>query len=170
MINLKDMKRLLVAFSLLIIAACTQAQNSAPPPPPPFIAPYKIQKLDNTYTTPADLKKNKPVMLIYFAPDCGHCQKLVYDMKPVINSFKDIQVVMITFTDIRMVKKFNEDYGLSAYPNFTLGTEGYTYNVQKYYQLRSTPYIAIYDHKGKLVQAFEKVPPMKELVATIKKA
>nr|WP_294946207.1 thioredoxin fold domain-containing protein [uncultured Mucilaginibacter sp.] len=157
------MKKLLFAITLLIAAGCSKAQ-------PPVIAPYKMLKLDNTWTTPADLKKDKPVMLIYFAPDCSHCQKLIYDMKPVMKSFKDIQVVMITFTDIRMVKTFNEDFGLSAYKNFTLGTEGYTYTVQKYYQMKTTPYIAIYGKDGHLVQAFEKVPPIPELVAAVKKA
>jgi len=166
MVTLTNMKRLVFALGLIIFASCSRAQIGTPT----VIAPYKMLKLDNTYTTPADLKKNKPVMLIYFSPDCGHCQKLVYDMKPVMNQFKDIQVVMITFTDIKMVKNFSEEYNLAAYPNFTLGTEGYTYNVQKYYRLKTTPYIAIYDHKGQLVKAFEKVPPIPELVTTVKKA
>jgi thiol-disulfide isomerase/thioredoxin len=166
MFTLKKMKRLLLAFSLIIFVSCTQAQTNVPP----VIAPYRMLKLDNTYTTPADLQKNKPVMLIYFAPDCGHCQKLISDMKPVMNKFKDIQVVMITFTDIKMVKTFYNDYGLSAYPNFTLGTEGYTYRVQKYYKLTTTPYIAIYNHKGQLVKAYEKPPKIEDLVAAVKKA
>ncbi|MFD0766189.1 TlpA family protein disulfide reductase [Mucilaginibacter lutimaris] len=159
------MKRALLMLTLLIAAACTSAQTT-----PPVIAPYKIVTTKDVNSTPADLKKNQPVMLIYFAPDCGHCQKLISDMKPFMKDFSKIQVVMITFTDIRMVKTFQNDYGLTAYPNFTLGTEGYTYTVQKYYQLKHTPYIAIYDHKGKLVQAYEKPPEMKELIATVKKA
>ncbi|WP_354427273.1 MULTISPECIES: thioredoxin domain-containing protein [unclassified Mucilaginibacter] len=161
------MKRILLMLTLLIAVACTNAQT---PPTPPVIAPYKILTTKDVYSTPADLKKNQPVMLIYFATDCGHCQKLVNDMKPFMKDFKNIQVVMVTFSDIRMVKTFQNDYGLTAYPNFTLGTEGYTYTVQKYYKLQHTPYIAIYDHKGKLVQAYEKPPEMKELIATVKKA
>lgn len=102
-------------------------------------------------------------MLIYFAPDCGHCQKLVYDMKPKMNSFKDLQIVMITFTDIKMVKPFYEEYKLAEYPNITMGTEGYGGSVQKYYQIRTTPFIAFYDAKGNLVKSYEKVPVMSEL-------
>jgi thiol-disulfide isomerase/thioredoxin len=166
MLYIKEMKKLIFILTLLIGAGCSNAQ----PPPPPVIAPYKILTTKDTYVTPANLQKNKPVMLIYFAPDCSHCQKLITDMKPVMKSFKDIQVVMITFSDIRMVKSFQSDYGLTAWPNFILGTEGYTYTVQRYYQLKHTPYIAIYDHKGKLVQAYEKVPEIKDLVATVKKA
>jgi len=159
------MKKLVFFLSLVIASACTRAQTT-----PPVIAPYKILTTKDVYSTPADLPKNKPVMLIYFATDCGHCQKLITDMKPYMKDFEDMQVVMITFSDIRMVKSFQNDYGLTAWPNFTLGTEGYTYTVQKYYKLQHTPYIAIYDHKGKLVQAYEKPPEIKELVAVAKKA
>jgi thiol-disulfide isomerase/thioredoxin len=165
--TIKKMKKLLAILTLVIAAGCTRAQT---PPIPPTIAPYKILTTKDTYTTPADLKKNQPVMLIYFAPDCGHCQKLISDMKPYMKSLKDIQVIMVTFSDIRMVKTFQNDYGLTAWPNFILGTEGYSYTVQRYYHLQHTPYIAIYDHSGKLVKAYEKAPEIKELLATVKKA
>lgn len=152
---LYQMKKLILALSLFIAVGCS-AQ-------PPALAPYKIQKLDNSYTTNADLKKNKPVMLIYFAPDCSHCEKLVYDMKPKMNSFKDLQIIMLTFTDIKMVKPFYDEYKLAAYPNITIGTEGYGGSVQKYYQIRTTPFIAFYDARGNLVKSYEKVPVMSEL-------
>ncbi|MFD0795265.1 TlpA family protein disulfide reductase [Mucilaginibacter litoreus] len=164
--KLKEMKK--ITFLLLLIIAgfsCTRAQNI-----PPVIAPYKILTTNDVYVTPADLPKNTPVMLIYFAPDCPHCQKLIRDLKPSMNKLKNIQVVMITFTDIRMVKTFENDYGLKPYKNFTLGTEGYTYKVQRYYQLKHTPYIAIYDHSGKLVEAFDKEPSVDDILGAVKKA
>ena len=163
--TLDQMKRLIfLLFAVIAGFACTQAQTI-----PTTIPPYKIVTTKDQTLTPADLVKNKPVMIIYFAPDCSHCQKLIADMKPSMAKFKNIQVIMITFSDIRMVKTFQNDYGLTAWPNVILGTEGYTYTVQRFYQLKHTPYIAIYDHKGKLMQAYEKVPEMQELLATIKK-
>jgi thioredoxin-related protein len=158
----QKMKRLLFALSLIMATGCIKAQ-------PPVIAPYKMLKMDNTYTTNADLQKNKPVMLIYFAPDCSHCQKLIYDMKPKMSSFKDLQVVMITFTDIKMVKAFDHDFNISAYKNFTMGTEGYGGSVQKYYQITTTPFVAVYDRNGFLVKSFTKVPKVPELIEAVKK-
>ncbi|MEB0248651.1 thioredoxin domain-containing protein, partial [Mucilaginibacter sp. 5B2] len=145
---------------------CTQAQTQTIPL---TIPPYKILTTKDQNLTPADLVKNKPVMIIYFAPDCPHCQKLVNDMKPSMAKFKNIQVVMITFTDIRMVKTFENDYGLKAYPNFILGTEGYTYTVQRFYKLQHTPFVAIYGKTGQLVQSFEKQPEASDLLKAIKK-
>ena len=159
------MKKLVfLLFMVMVGFACTQAQTM-----PTTIPPYKILTTKDQNLTSADLEKNKPVMIIYFAPDCPHCQKLIKDMKPSMSKFKNIQVIMITFSDIRMVKTFENDYGLKAYPNFILGTEGYTYTVQRFYQLKHTPFVAIYDKNGKLVQTFEKQPEASDLLTAIKK-
>ena len=157
-------------LSLIIAAGCTQAQNKQNIENIPH---FKILKADSTYFTYSELKKDKPVMIIYFSPDCSHCQHLMYEMKPKMKQFGDIQIVMITFTDynlLRMLKTFNRDFDLAKYHNLTVGTEGHTYMVQQYYQVKTTPYIAVYDHKGKLVKAFEKAPELDTLIAAVKKA
>lgn len=162
------MKKLLFFFSLIIAAGCSNAQTAYTPPP--FIPPYNILTTDSVYSTPADLKKNKPVMIIYFSPDCSHCQHLMYDLKPQMNAFKRIQVVMITFAEpLKASQVFYRDFDLKKYPNFTVGTEGYGLKVQKYYQVKTTPYIAFYDKNGKLVKAFDKAPKAEDLVEEAKK-
>jgi thioredoxin-related protein len=165
-----QMKKLFLLFNLIVIAGCSQAQNKQNID---YIPPFHILKSDSTWFTPNNLKKNKPVMIIYFSPDCSHCQHLVYEMKPQMKQFSNIQIVMITFTDpsmLVMIKNFNRDFDLAKYPNITVGTEGRTYVVQRYYQVATTPYIAIYDHTGKLVKAYDKVPAMSELIASVKKS
>jgi thioredoxin-related protein len=162
------MRKLLLLLSLIIVAGCTQAQTNIDK-----IPPFKILRTDSTYFTPADLKKNKPVMIIYFSPDCSHCQHMVYEMKPKMKEFGDTQIVMVTFTEftmLKMIQTFTRDFDLAKYPNIIVGTEGHTYVVQRYYQVRTTPYIAVYDRKGKLVKAFEKAPTISELIAAVKKA
>ena len=164
------MKKLLLILSLVITAGCTQAQNKQNID---IIPHFKILRADSTYFNYTDLKKDKPVMIIYFSPDCSHCQHLMYEMKPRMKEFSNIQIVMVTFTDfnlLKMLKTFNRDFDLAKYHNLTVGTEGHTYMVQQYYQVKTTPYIAIYDHKGKLLKAFEKAPTVDTLIATVKKA
>jgi thioredoxin-related protein len=163
------MKKLLLFFSLIIVAGCSRAQVKTYTPPP-SIPPYEILTTDSVNETPANLKKNKPVMIIYFSPDCSHCQHLMYEMKPQMSAFKNIQVVMITFAEpLKASQVFYRDFDLKKYPNFTVGTEGYSMKVQKYYQLKTTPYIALYDKNGKLVKAYEKAPKIEELAAEVKK-
>jgi thioredoxin-related protein len=162
--QIKPMKKLLFFFSLIAAAGCSRAQNNIPL----TIPPYHILTTDSVYKTPANLKKNKATMIIYFAPDCSHCQHLMYDMKPKMMAFKNIQVVMITFAEpLKASQVFYRDFDLKKYPNFTVGTEGYTYLVQKYYQVKSTPFIALYDKKGKLVKSYEKAPTVDSLAEDV---
>ncbi len=159
------MKRLFILFSFIITVTCGCAQT-----PPSAIPPYRILTTDSVYITPANLKKNKPVMIIYFAPECSHCQHLMEEMKPKMAAFKNIQIVMITFVEqFKAIKNFYHDFEIAKYPNIIVGTEGYTYVVQRYYQVKTTPYIALYDKHGKLTNAYEKPPKIEDLAETVKK-
>jgi protein-disulfide isomerase len=162
------MKNIILLLSFVIVTGCTRAQDVSKIQ---NIPPYRVLSApDSAYKTPANLKKNQPVMIVYFSPDCSHCQHLMYEMKGQMKDFSKIQVVMVTPVDYKMVKGFYRDFGISDYPNITVGTEGYTYQVLKYYNVKMTPYIAIYDHKHKLLKAYEKAPKIKELAAMVKKA
>lgn len=160
------MKKTFLLYLLLAFSACSNAQNFAMPQ---YIPIYHILTVDSIKLTSSSLPKNKPVMIIYFGPDCSHCQHLMNEMKPVMNKFKGMEVVMITFAQLKAIQVFYRDYDLKKFPNFIVGTEGYSDEVRKYYQLRTTPFIAIYDKTGKLSTYYEKAPKIDELLASIKK-
>lgn len=160
------MKKLLSFLSLIIVTGCTNAQTFTPKA---IIPPYHILTTDSVYVTPANLKKNMATMIVYFAPDCSHCQHMMYELKPYMMELKHVQVIMITFVQqIKAIQVFARDFNLKKYPNFTVGTEGYTYTVQKFYQVRTTPYVAIYDKTGKPVKYFDKSPKTEDILAAVK--
>jgi len=167
--QIKFMKKLFLFFSLIIAFGCTSAQTQTFTPPS-AMPQYHILNTDSVYVTPANLKKNKATMIIYFAPDCSHCQHLMYELKPQMTAFKNVQVVMITFVaQLKAIQVFYRDFDLKKYPNFIVGTEYPTYKVQQYYQVHTTPYIALYDKSGKLMKAWEKAPSADELAGEVKK-
>ncbi|WP_295655114.1 hypothetical protein [uncultured Mucilaginibacter sp.] len=167
------MKKLAIFLCLLFTIASLKAQDADKP-----IPQYKILTTDSVYVTPAKLKKDAPIMVIYFSPDCTHCQHLTEQLTELLKSEKKdhkhilskTQIVMITWSSLQAIQVFRKDYELDKYPNITVGTEGYALTVQKYYQVKTTPYIAIYTKGGKLVQAFEKAPKIGDLIDVIKKA
>jgi len=166
------MKKLLLLLSLVIITVCTHAQDKNILKL--GIPQYRILRVDSTYTNQDALNTNKPVMIIYFGPDCPHCQHLMSEMKENMASFRDIQIVMITFTHteypyLNMIKNFSRDYALPKYKNITMGTEYPGLKVLNYYHVTTTPFIAVYDRKGKMVKYFDKPPKVDELIATVKK-
>jgi len=157
----------LILFLGISLTACSQDA-----PPNKDIPPYRILTTENKYETPADLKKNVPVMIMYFAPDCPHCQHVTMELTKHIKEFGNTQIVMISFVDpnrqFKALTKFVDDYQLKKYPNIRVGTEGYTYLVQKFYQVRTTPYEAVYDKNHKLVETFAKIPEISDLVKAVK--
>ena len=171
------MKKLLLLFSLVIASVFAKAQNIETTLP---LVKYRITKADSSIATEASLNKNKPVMMIYFAPDCSHCEHLMEELRPKMDALKKMQVVMITFTKteggyLRMIQDFNKKFKLAKYPNFIVGTEydhnhSSNYPVMTYYKVSTTPYIVIYDTKGKVVKSFTNVPKAKDLLAAVKKA
>jgi protein-disulfide isomerase len=161
------MKKILFFLSLVITVGCTRAQNVASIQ---NIPNYRILDADSVYRTPANLKKNQPVMIVYFSPDCSHCQHLMNEIKGQMKNFSKMQIVMVSAVDYRMIKGFYKDFGIAAYPNITVGTEGNTYKVLQYYNVKTTPYIAIYNRQHKLLKAYEKAPKIEELAAIVKKA
>jgi thioredoxin-related protein len=183
--NLRTMKRILFFLGLIATFGCTQAQTTTTTIPTPVNAAtikppkanienqpaFHILTKDSVLLTNANLPKNKAVMFVYFSPDCSHCQRLMYELKPEMKHFSNLEIVMVTFTRtemLKMLKDFSQTFNLKAYPNLMMGTEYPNYTLQRYFQVQTTPYIAIYDTKGKLVKAFDRKPEVKELVAAVK--
>ncbi|GGB80155.1 TlpA family protein disulfide reductase [Dyadobacter sediminis] len=155
-------RKLIFLFFFLIVGnlAFSQAVQNK-------IAPFQIRLTNGQQFTSSQLAAG-PVVLIYFSPDCEHCQNFTKDMIKNFNVFTNKQVVMVTFQAMDMLKPFVSQYNLGSYSNVKVGTEGTSYAVQRYYQIRSFPYIAIYDKSGKLVKTFEGEQPHAEIFKTLK--
>ena len=114
------------------------------------IAPFKIRLTNGDGYTYNQLVKNKPVILIYFSATCEHCKAFTEAMLKHMSSLQNNQLVMISYVDIKEVKAFDDAYKLSNHQNIKVGSEGYTFVVQKYYNIQHFPFIAEYDKSGKL--------------------
>lgn len=166
------MKKLLTLLCLVVLAACTRAQDPKILKLP--IPHYRICRADSSFVTEASIKKDKPVMFIYFAPDCPHCQHLMREMEEKMVNFKNIQIVMICATRtvypyLGMLKNFSRDYDLPKYKNITMGSEYPRLDVATYFHVLTTPFVAIYDKEGKMVQYFDKPPKIEDVAAAVKK-
>ena len=71
-----------------------------------------------------NLPKTKPLVLIYFDPDCDHCQKLMKEFFQKIDAFKKAEIIMVTFKPVEEVAAFEKQHNTQKYPNIIVGTEG----------------------------------------------
>ena len=114
------------------------------------IAPFKIRLTNGKGYTYEQLSKNKPVILIYFSPTCDHCKLFTEAMLKRMNKLQSNEFVMISYENLKEVKAFDDKYKLSSHQNIKVGSEGYTFVVQKYYNIQHFPFVAKYDKTGKL--------------------
>lgn len=112
------------------------------------VPPFKMTLSNNKIFNAADLPKSKPFVLIYFDPDCDHCQKLMTELFKKIKSFKKAEMVLVTFKPITEVAAFEKKYSTSKYANMRVGTEGTLFYLKNYYKLVKMPFTALYDSKG----------------------
>ena len=108
---------------------------------------------DSTSFSNKNLKTNKSLVIMFFSPDCEHCQKETRELLAYKNELKNIQILMASPSSYGMVKQFYEEYNLASMPNIKLGND-VNYALGSIYQLRTFPSIFVYDRTGKLAKAF----------------
>src|SRR5438045_3139972 len=100
-------------FSALLFATNASSQS---------IPPFKMILSNNKIFNADDLPKGKPVILIYFDPDCDHCQKLMKEFFKRIDEFKKAEIVMVTFKSVNELLSFEKEYDTKKFANIKAGT------------------------------------------------
>ena len=160
-----DMKKFagLLLFVFISVAVFSQPADSLPPyRQVPIIPPFKILQPDSTWFTKANLKPKLPTWIIYFSPDCGHCQQETEEILTNIGKLQKMQIVFITSRPFADMKDFARYYSLSRFSNIKIGTDPSRF-ITHFYKVEMTPFSAVYDKSGNLVRAYEKGGNMEEL-------
>lgn len=150
----------LVCISVIIFFSLAAFSQSLPP--------FKMYRSDKTIFSAAELPKTKPVVLIYFDPDCDHCQKLMKELFQKIEAFKKAEIIMVTFKPVEEVAAFEKQHSTQKYPNIIVGTEGIGFHLRNYYGLMTMPFTALYDKKGNLNYSYRKETLVDDLINRLK--
>ena len=166
------MKKLCFVLATLLVAGNSFAQNSADTTPPykrfPTVPPFKLLQTDSaSILTKDNLKKNKPVLVILFNPECEHCKHETEEIIQHIDELKKVQIIMATMAQYHQMKEFYTRYKLSEFKNIKVGKD-YQNMLPSFYRVSSLPYLAMYDKKGKLLTTFEGSMKIEDLIAVFK--
>ncbi len=129
---------------------------------------FKITQANGKIFKASELKTSKPTLLIYFSPECDHCQVFMKEFFKQANSFSKSNVLMITFLPADRVVTFVKEYPVGKYPNITVGTEGMGFLVRDHLGIQNMPFAALYDKKNKLINKYERDIPLDVILAKIK--
>jgi len=89
------MKPIILFFSLTFLSFPLFAQKMDYKKPGAPIPMFVLQKTNGGYLIPSHLKKNKPVMIMIFSPQCEHCGTVIDSLKNIRATIKETQMVFV---------------------------------------------------------------------------
>ncbi|MEJ7643142.1 MAG: redoxin domain-containing protein [Chryseolinea sp.] len=110
-----------------------------------------ITLIDNSNRNVRDLTGAS--VLIFFQPDCDHCQREAADIEKNLDAFVDTSLYFITAAPMQEIIQFARDYKLSDRSNVHFGFTP-AKNILDNYGAISAPSVYIYSDKHKLVKSF----------------
>ena len=165
---------LIVYFSLITFCALSQADSNsqskvtlAPFQRSNAIPTFSLQQPDSSWFFNTSLQEKKPVLILYFSPDCGHCQLETDEILAHIAQLQNLQIVMVTSRPFEEMAKFAAKYKIYKFPTVKIGRDP-SYIFTKYYDVKFTPFSALYNKKGKLEKFYTKGIDIDELIKLVK--
>jgi cytochrome oxidase Cu insertion factor (SCO1/SenC/PrrC family) len=162
------MKYFIILISVVALSLTAKAQTDTVPNyiQIPYIPPFKIQLVDSSWYSKTNLAAKRPTLILYFSPDCGHCQLETEELLSRSKQLKNLQVVMITSRPYEDMANFAEHYKIDRFPFIKIGWDPQRF-VTNFYSVKFTPFSALYDKKGKLVKVYEGGIDWDELVSKL---
>jgi thioredoxin-related protein len=133
------------------------------------LPPFRIMQSNGKVFKAENLPIGKPIIIIYFSPDCDHCQVFMKQFFKRASEFNRASVAMITYLPVDHVTKFIKEYQIRKFPNVTVGTEGSGFFLRNYYRITELPFLALYDKNGNLISSHQKNIPLNDVAGKLKK-
>jgi hypothetical protein len=83
-----------------------------------------------------------------------------------MNLVKNAFFVLVSFKSLHEIEEFCDKYKLHNYNNIRAGRD-VKYGIPSFYRVEFTPFIAVYNDKGKLARIFRKGATVEELSQVI---
>ena len=152
------MKKFLFLFiaSFSLYSVYAQQADTIPPYQKDslHIPAFTVLKVDSTYTNDKAIPKDKPVVIIYFSPECGHCQITADEFSKKMKEMKDIYFVWVSYYPLPEVKEFARKFNLQQFTNIIIARDE-NYAIPSYYHVRFTPFMALYNKEHHLVKTWD---------------
>lgn len=135
----------------------------------PKLPAFNILLTDSaTMFNTEDIPKGKPTVLLFFSPDCSHCQEKVQMLLKGMDSLKDVRFYLMSgahnVTDIR---NFADKYHLQDYKNIMVVGKDINFFFISFYGTKRFPDVAVYDKHNKFVARLEQNFTVKDLYEAI---
>jgi thiol-disulfide isomerase/thioredoxin len=102
----------------------------------------------------SDQIKEGPVLILFFNPECEHCQYQITSLFKNVALPKELNVLLISNSEPRPIMKFLKDNNLSEYPELTVMIDE-TFKFRECFGTDIVPATFIYNKDLKLVKYYK---------------
>jgi len=138
-----------IIISLVLLAIACRNSGGETIPSFDFLLPDSTTRVNT-----AAIPKGDPIVLLYFSPDCEHCQHETETIIHHMDSLKQVRFYFITNDPPERIKIFNEVYKLGKYTNITLGWDNQFF-FPRHFKGAAPPYLVLYDRQKRMQGAFK---------------
>jgi len=158
------MKILLILWCVLVVIGC-QEKKGAGKGQLPSIDLLLTDSL--THINTKAVRKGNPVALLYFSPDCEHCQQETKSIIHHMNSLQEIHFYFITNDPLERAKVFISVFHLERYSNIIIGVDD-RFQFPRVFNGAVPPYLVLYDSNLDLVHIFDGETEVGKIITLIK--
>ena len=151
----------LVSLMMLPAYSLAYSQNFKVPP-------FQMMQASGKVFLAGNLPLGKPILIIYFSPDCRECHDLTTELLNRIEEFSNASIAMITNTPLEQVKHFVTEFQLEKYPNIFVGTEGDSFFAGRYYRVGRLPFMVLHNKDGDLIKVYNQEMNIEDLLVRLR--
>ena len=131
------------------------------------IPAFTVLQTDSSFTNDKKIPGNKPVVIIYFSPECGHCQLTAQEFGEKMKDMRNIFFVWVSYYPLPEIKEFAKKFNLQQFTNIIIGRDQ-NYTIPSYYRVKFTPFMAIYNKEHHLIQTYGQGTEADTLISLLK--
>lgn len=168
------MRQLILATIVSILSIASYAQEQTADTLPyikyPVLPTFDILNLDSSKTfSTYDIPEGRPIVMVFFSPDCSHCVHLGQEIVKHKEDFKKTRIYMATPMSLPATEKYADSTGLSQMKNVMIGKDHRFFCIS-FYGLKSFPFVAVYNGKKKLIEGFPGTFEIEDVIKAVERA
>lgn len=115
------------------------------------IPAFDYQNIKGANFTQEDLKKEMPMLFVYFNSDCEFCNEEAEMIRQNMEKFADIQLVFVSFETPELIEGFAIKHQLTTYDNIHFLCDS-KITFATTFDVKSLPCLVLYDKNQKLIE------------------
>lgn len=158
------MKYLSIIIATIFLFSC---QSRPKAPAGEALPDFDLLLVDSTTRlNTASIKEGQPIAILYFSPDCEHCQAETEGLLKHMSTMKDTRFYFVTIDPFERMQAFSGYYKLASYPNITVGKDEQFFFL-RHFKDAVPPSVFLYDRQKRQCRAFLGQTSVDTLVKTI---